>query len=1000
MADNSPDTPIVGEADPQGKTQPGELHIELKTKPVEAKKMAAGTPDAGGAPSAGIAPETGALMQEAAKRGILTPLQKQLYGEAVRRGLIPGPAKTQEPKIGSEVDADTLQEALRDPAGTAGKVVKGAVQRTAQQRQQAMSTFRALRGFDPSVDYDTGASWKAKVAVKESDNPTEARMALENLYGKGNAQQDKGGRWWVVDKGKKVAVFPETFTGALAEGAAGLEATAPEALGMIVGGVAGAPGGPPGVVLGAGTGAAAGKGLAEGSKAIRGFEAKTPGEIAGSVGKAGAYGAGFEAGGQTSGAIGRGIMNQLRSKFFEVTPESQAMTENLLRSGASPPMKTAGPGAKAFQYKQQLRNMVKGDPKAAQNLQFANQRLYTLLQQANIPDSEIREVFAEIIDPRRAASFAKEGRVLAGGVAEYIGGLEREANAALDTAKLAADQLGATLDQITMQAPAENVHQLFNEAATQSRRRFGAAMSRLYEAIDVATGGAPIVPTLMIKQAARDVLDNVPRRADIPGTPGSPPTMTRVQIQTPRGQMWKPQLVPGKPNIPGREGYPLNPQPTLFEQIMQLPDTIPIKNAQRLRTQLREEADSGNLTPGTIEHDYGEVERAVDASMDPTIIEDQASLPAEALRALKKADAMYKEGVQKYKDRKLNQMLRDYREQKVLNPEKFAASLFDTDSTFRIKSFQQIVGPEVWKSIQAADARNMLRSARRLATDPENANRIDGGALFSILKSRGERLDAIYGKPVADQWRQYAERLAALDGKIDVRALTPDRFSNALMTAVTLREKLEDFVKNDVLRALRRGGPEEVDAAVNLLTRPGQEAELAHIIRFFGPESPEVASLRQAAIKKALNASVTRDITGLSTRIAGENIDAWLKRYSRAEQEMLFPHGLATDLRIVADEMKALFPESYQDMGASLAAAGIKGKVPLNLYADWRWLVVSFDGWLADHPAIIRTIAGLEGERGVVSRMRQATLKIFWRQFLQEQAQSISSTAQRPARAQ
>ena len=954
MADNSPDTPIVGEADPQGKTQPGELHIELKTKPVEAKKMAAGTPDAGGAPSAGIAPETGALMQEAAKRGILTPLQKQLYGEAVRRGLIPGPAKTQEPKIGSEVDADTLQEALRDPTGTAGKVVKGAVQRTAQQRQQAMSTFRALRGFDPSVDYDTGASWKAKVAVKESDNPTEARTALENLYGKGNAQQDKGGRWWVVDKGKKVAVFPETFTGALAEGAAGLEATAPEALGMIVGGVAGAPGGPPGVVLGAGTGAATGKGLAEGSKALRGFEAKTPGEIAGSVGKAGAYGAGFEAGGQTSGAIGRGIMNQLRSKFFEVTPESQAMTENLLRSGASPPMKTAGPGAKAFQYKQQLRNMVKGDPKAAQNLQFANQRLYTLLQQANIPDSEIREVFAEIIDPRRAASFAKEGRVLAGGVAEYIGGLEREANAALDTAKLAADQLGATLDQITMQAPAENVHQLFADAATLARRRFAAAMTRVYDDVSEMAGDKAIVPTLLMKNAVQEVIKIAPR------------TTT----------------------------------PTIFHEIADLPDNITLKVAQRLRTRLQEQADSGNLTPGTIEHDYNEAAKGIDAAMDPANVADQASDRAEVLRALAKADAMYRDGIQRFKDRKLNQMLRDYREQKVLNPEKFAASLFDTDSTFRIKSFQQIVGPEVWKSIQAADARNMLRSARRLATDPENANRIDGGALFSILKSRGERLDAIYGKPVADQWRQYAERLAALDGKIDVRALTPDRFSNALMTAVTLREKLEDFVKNDVLRALRRGGPEEVDAAVNLLTRPGQEAELAHIIRFFGPESPEVASLRQAAIKKALNASVTRDITGLSTRIAGENIDAWLKRYSRAEQEMLFPHGLATDLRIVADEMKALFPESYQDMGASLAAAGIKGKVPLNLYADWRWLVVSFDGWLADHPAIIRTIAGLEGERGVVSRMRQATLKIFWRQFLQEQAQSISSTAQRPARAQ
>lgn len=945
----APDT-VVGETDPSGRTRPGELHIELKAKPVEAKKVTAGTEGAAGAPSAGISPETAALAQEASRRGIMTPLQQQLYREAVRRGLIPGPAVTQQPKIGPEIDPNTLQEAINNPSGEAGKMVHGAVTRTEQLRKQAMQAYRTMRGFDPTVDYDTGASWKAKVAVKESDNPVEARLALEHIYGPGSAHQDQGGRWWVSENGKKVAVFPEGFAGAFGEGVAGLEATAPEALGMTAGGAIGAAGGPFGIIAGAGAGAAAGKGLAEGSKAVRGFEAKSPGEIAGSIGTAGAYGVIGEGAGQLSSAVGKAATSALRNKLFEVTPESSAMTENLLRGGARPPMATVGPGAKAFQYKQRLRNMVKGDPQEARNLEFANQRLYTLLKRANIPNNEIEEVFAEIVDPRRAVSFGKEGRTLATRVSDYVGGLEREANASLDTARLAADQLGSDLDKITMQAPTENVHQLFADAAVQSRRRFAAAMARVYDDIDAMTGGKPVVPTLLMKKAAQEVIAVAPS------------TNT----------------------------------PTIFHEIVGLPNNITIKQAQRYRTRLGEEADSGNLTPGTIEHDYREVERAADAAMDPASVQDQESVPAEALRALQRADAMYRDGIQKYKDRKLNQMLRDYREQKVLNPEKFAASLFDADSTFRIKNYMQIVGPKVWKSIEAADTKNMLRSATRLATDPQSKTRIDGAALLAILRSRGDRLDAIYGKPRADLFRKYAEQLAALDGKIDVQALTPDTFAQALQTAVAYQQHLEDFVKNDVLRALRRGGPEEVDAAVNLLIRPGQEASLDHIIRFFGAESPEVTSIRQAALKKALNASVTRDITGLTTRIAGENIDSWLKQYTRAEQEMLFPHGLATDLRIVADEMKALFPQSYQDMGASLAAAGIKGKVPLNLYADWRWLVVSFDGWLADHPYVIRTIAGIREPPGVAARMRKATLKIFWRQFLQEQAQSVSSTAQQP----
>lgn len=941
MAENqtaqAADTPVVGDVDPQGQTRPGELHIEVgKDKPIEAKPLTEG--EGSGAASAGRSQKS--LMAEAYRRGILPADKKAAYEEAMRRGLV---TPDREPS------KSILTEALADPGGMAAKIAKGAVVNAEKRKERATQVIRKLRGMADDVDYDTGLPWAAKVAVKDSDNPTEARLALEKLFGPGNAGQDKGGRWWVKTKsGKKVAVFAEGASGAFGEGMAGAQASGPEAAGALTGGAIGLAGGPLGVLAGTGLGGAAGKGLDELSKAIRGVLSKSPSEEAGALAVSGAVNAGAEGAGQALRGTGRGIMGLLRQKYWETTPDSNAMAENLLRKGAVPPLVTVAPGAKSAQYDQMLRNMVKGDPQRAKNIKFANQRLFDMLQMAGVPDDEIRDVFAAIVDPRRAISLRVEGETVTRGVQEHISGLEREANVAMETARGIVDRAEKQLEALGQNPETGNVHQLFNTAATESRRRFGGAMSRVYEDIDTMTGGKVIVPTALMKKAAQDVLSVMPSTN----------------------------------------------APTIFHEVVGMPNKLTIKEAQRLRTRLREAADSGNLTPGTIEHDYNEVARSVDAAMDPAGIPDQKSMPAEALRALEAADKAYAEGIAKYRDAKLNQMLRDYRNQKVLDPEKFAASLFDTQSAFRVRNYREIVGEQTWSIVQAADARNIFRAARRLASDASSATRIDGQALSTILETRGPMLDAIYGAEKAKQWREYARQLAALDGKIDARVLTPDSFGIALQTAVTRRQQLEDFVKNDVLRALKRGGPEEIDAAINVLVKPGQEAELDHVIRFFGEDSPEVKAIRSAAIKKALTSAVMTDKTGLETRIGGEAIDAFLKKFTRREQQMLFPNGLDTDLRILADEMKALFPPSYQDMGGSLAAASIKGKVPFSPVADIKWLHVAFKGWLADRPTVIRIIAGIKDPPSEAKLIRQAAVRVMWKQFLNEQAQSVGSTAQ------
>lgn len=968
MADK---TAVLGFGDPaeieEGKApeRPGELHLVIGRKPETVpEKMSEGSPGAGGVPSAGSTqPNSGpnsndkaALLGEAERRGLLSPETRQLYLEAQKRGLIPGPMNLREIKERSakdqpipgapEVDQNLMQEAIRDPRGIAAKVMTGAQKNLQARHDAVVAMARHMRGFADDVDYESGLSWDAKMAIKDADNPTEAERGLTRLYPTANIGQDEGGRWWVQPKGgKKVSVFPDTVGGKVSELGAGFFAATPETAGSVAGGTIGAGIGPGGAAVGAGVGGAIGKGMSEARKAVTGVLSKTPEEEARTIGTSGLINLGGEGVARGLSGAGHGTAGALRGGFFEVTPESRAMTENLLASGARPPMLTVAPGAKSMQWHQALRNIVKGDPQHDLNVEFSRQRILQMLKLADVPDHEIQEVFASIIDPRRAVSLRGEGEVLAGSVKNHVSGLEREAAASLQTAKDIVTQQGAVLEQMARQSDTTAVHEAFVSAVRSSRRDFGTAMSRVYDDINAMTGGAAIVPTAAMKSVAQDIIGLLPA----------------------------------------------SNMPTIFHEIVGLPNTITIANAQRLRTRLREAADSGNLTPGTVNHDYSEAAGAVDGSMSPDGIVDQRSMPAEALRALRAADAQYAEGIAVYRDTKMNQMVRDFRNQKVLDAEKFAASLFDTRSSFRVASMRQVVGDNVWRQVQAADTLNMLKSARRLASDGMSETRIDGQALYMVLNARGQMLDSIYGKGTADVWREYAARLAAIDGKIEASALRPDMFAQSLAEAVAKREQLEDFVKNDALRVLQRGGPEEVDAAVNTLVRPGQEAQLDHVLRFFGDNSDEVAAIRSAALKKALSQVITSDRTGLKTRISGESIDKFLSQYTRREQEMLFPSGLDRDMRVVADEMKALFPRVTNEIGGSLAGSIIKSGMPWTVLP---WLYAAFGGWVADRPAVIRTLAGIQGTPSVVKTLRQATLAALWRQFLNETADNIRSTAQ------
>jgi hypothetical protein len=112
--------------------------------------------------------------------------------------------------------------------------------------------------------------------------------------------------------------------------------------------------------------------------------------------------------------------------------------------------------------------------------------------------------------------------------------------------------------------------------------------------------------------------------------------------------------------------------------------------------------------------------------------------------------------------------------------------------------------------------------------------------------------------------------------------------------------------------------------------------------------------VQKFALQKLFAGSVV-ERKALDKTVAGESIDAALRRYTPRQQELLFPGGLADDLRLLAKEAKFLFPGSAKgDIGTSFASKSILHKSYLNPLALSRRIQMHIGGYIADHPAVLR----------------------------------------------
>lgn len=830
---------------------------------------------------------------------------------------------------------------------------------------------------DADIDYETGAPINIRAQVQSADNPNEVYKALERRYGRGNFGQDRFGQWWVneevgvptrtapssgspgfdpeaiggampgetkVEK-RRVAVLPKGLAGGLKNFLSGMISSPGAMAGAAGGAVAGETFFPPGgAIPGAAIGGALGKGYDLGVKWMQGILDRSPSQAAASMMHEGAVSGAFQGAGPLLKAVKRPIQTALQTKLFgtaekvqlpptrgpggSVVPRtgvrptaSATMGRDLGQGGAVPPVGVYAPGATALEYKRNLRDILAGPGGSSaeqRNILYLNTRMRGVLQAAGFTDTEIGSMLELANDTTARLSDRTAGQTVATRANEIHNQLLGAASDSRQQAETILNREMQTLDSMS-RAPNHLVANI-TDAIENSRAHFGRHMAGLYQNVDRMGGNVPLVPTAAIQQAAQEVVRMMP------------PTMVPPRLA---------EFAAGRFTAEARN-----------LDVGELEHYITFEQAHAIRTAFRELSEVTDLSGGNMSQHFS---RRVARAANLAIENAEGIMGRRARDELQRVDTLYREGIRRYNNRQLNQIVNEMRSGINPEPELAARILMQPDHVNVVRELKNILPNHAWHGLIQADMRNMIDAATIVNKDGRLV--LDGKAFFTLLNDRNKLLSAVYPPDLLGALRQHGAQLAAFQGSVDVNALQDaTQLTGLLKQAVHVRQAADLFAQRSPLGALASADPAKVDAALDMITRPGREAVTESVADMLGHNSQAWKSVQRYALQKLISSSVIQR-KSLDKTVSGESIDNVLRRLTPRQQELLFPDGLADDLRILAKEARFLFPGAPGgDVGTSFAAASIKGGLPLSPIALVRYGHMLISGFIADHPRLLRVL--------------------------------------------
>lgn len=805
-----------------------------------------------------------------------------------------------------------------------------------QQRlnKTSQELLRDFAGRDADIDYSAEAPWSVRYQVGRMDNPSEVRKYLKKFYGDSDFGQDKGGRWWIREGGKKVPIDVGILPG--------MAASAPTQAGAMVGGAAGGMlGGPAGAIAGAGIGAAGGKAADEGAKFLQGTFSKTPEEEASVLGGEAALNAGMS----TLGPLGRGASQTLRTGFFGVTPRSAQTAGKLLERGVRPPIGSVAPDAVGLERKRQLSAAVGWDMGKEKRTGYVENEMRGILSSTGMNPGEVEKAMGQISNN----AIAIEGRPAAEGIVESVNRRMTEMDDRI-TGNLELATRALNHQESAMRAwvnmPVGRLSTESADAIRQARTAVSRQFNRLYEDIDQLAGGEPVVD---LTDAIREA-DTIARQYEF--APGALPQPIRNLLNR-QAQIEQAQQ---QANALQAAGRPVPPE--LEAQANRLVDRASIAEAHALRSELRSSAKMWNLPNLTPEASYAMVSAVEDhvdnafatlaTSRDPAL-----QLGAEAARNLRRVDGQYREAIAPFKSTILNKIMKDARSGLTPDPEvvaKFIMRPGQDDATRQIISY---LSPEARADTTRAHLRGLIgESSYR---NEQNQVVVDGKKFLDTIEKNARPMERLYPPDMLADLRRFGAEVAARNGEIEVGALRdPSAIRDMMRRWAMERDAREAFVRENPIAALNSQYGPNVDSALAEISAPKRETKTAALFALLRPEQRQL--VQQWAIKTMFQ-SALEETPERGVKVNGAALRKWTGQYTERQLDMLLGYGVAHDVLELGNDARFLFPDRAMGAGSSQAEVSVTSRGffnPIGLSKRLSWYLTT----LAVHqPQVLRWFA-------------------------------------------
>lgn len=818
-------------------------------------------------------------------------------------------------------------------------------------------------GFDPStakaapqgpkVDYDTGLSFTDKMALAQADNDEEKQAYLTSVYGSKNVEKQKDGTLTVNVKGQKIAANGGSW---VSRKSADFLANSPTLLGMGAGAEAGAAvgsvipgwGTAVGAVGGAIVGGMTGKAVVEGEKAMTGRYHKTLkqyGEVMLETGKDSAEG---EVGGRILGGVAdRLVKGKIPELLSQTNAESQEITKRMLAGGARPQAQASMPGMKHFAWMESLARKVVGPVKSqdAANAKYVRTRMAKALYDSGHQPAEIEATLKAIEDGQSKIPTAQLGEKVTEAVQAHQKMLTANVE---DRLKTVNTELDRRLERITKLTDSKNPEELANEGAaaiTSARKDFGTAMDKAYNKVDQMVGDRKLVPIQFFSREAKRITGKLfktgqqPMAKEAAGLADQSETFTGAQLFGELG-MKPPPVVNGK---------------------------IAFADAQRIRTMLLEKAGQGpikGMTEGEMTHLAGMMDHAIDAAAA-----NPSARPA--VNLLRQTNGLYKKGIAKFEDSTIKWMVSSMRAGIPANPEAVASRILKGGNNARIATVKQLVGPETWKKVVGSDWKNFVTEA----TDETGA--VSGVKMLRQLADRKGIMDQVYGPKFTKEITELSQAIAMRDGHLPFDSFNASYLKDTLGALKKEQGELDTWMQKQASSGFKTA-MEHPERVFPWLAHPDHGTALKGFIKTFGEDSEAVKGVRQAALKDVLSATKMEVASKIN---APDALTKAIARYTPEQQQLLFPHGLADDIKLLGKETDLLMRDLTDESKASFAAGALLGisklttRIPLQISVGVYQVLLS-------QPSLIKYLAvGLRhpgsnrGARSAAYRTAKSTLK-------------------------